>query len=103
MLIYNISFHIDDEAFIRPFLSHMREHFLPAVTAQGYLRQPRFMRLLTDIGDGLVGYSLMCECDSAADLKCWKREVGDALLAALSHHFGDKVLTFSSTLRVVQP
>lgn len=102
MLIYNTSFHVDGEALIGPFLTYMRDYYLPAATARGYLRNPRLMRLLTDVGEGLFGYALMCECDSAADLKRWKQEIEDVLLSSFRDRFGERILTFSTTMTVIK-
>lgn len=101
MLIYNTTFHVDGEHLLSPFLTYMRDEYLPAALAQGYLRNPRFVRLLTDIGDNLTGYALMCEVQDVLVLKKWKKEVAPALESAFHQRFGEKILMFSTTMKDV--
>ncbi len=98
MLIYNTSFHIDGEEHLSDFLLYMRDEYLPAVLSNGYLRNPRFVRLLVDIGDGLLGYSLMLEADGVAALKRFKKEIEPSVDAAFIAKFGERVLRFSTTM-----
>ena len=72
MLIYNTTFHVEGEAQLGPFLTFMRDVYVPAAIRDGYLRNPRFVRLLTDLGDNLFGYALMCEVEDVQTLKRWK-------------------------------
>lgn len=102
MLIYNTSFHVDGEREVSKFLSYMRDVYLPAVTARGYLTNPRFVRLLTDVGDGILGYCLMCDCQDVKTLKQWKIEIGDTLMSSFHDHFGERILTFSSTMKDIE-
>lgn len=101
MLLYNTTFHVDGEHLLSPFLTYMRDVYFPAVTARGYLRNPRFVRLLTDIGDNLIGYALMCETDDVVTLKRWRKEIGDVLASNFHDRFGEKVLMFSTTMKDV--
>ena len=101
MLLYNTTFHVDGEHLLSPFLTYMRDEYMPHVTEKGYLRNPRFVRLLTDIGDNLTGYALMCEVDDVVALKKWKQEVGNDLDTHFHNRFGEKVLTFSTTMKDV--
>ena len=101
MLIYNTTFHVDGEHLLSPFLTYMRDVYLPAATARGYLRNPRFVRLLTDIGDNLTGYALMCETEDVKSLKQWRQEIGLTLESNFHDHFGEKILMFSTTMKEV--
>lgn len=102
MLIYNTSFHVDGEALISPFRTYMRDVYLPKVTERGYLKNPRFVSLLTDIGDGLQGFALMCEVENVVVLKKWRKEIGDTLMADFHATFGEKVLTFSTSMKEIE-
>lgn len=101
MLIYNTTFHVDGERYLSAFLTYMRDVYFPAVTARGYLRNPRFVRLLTDIGDNLIGYALMAETDDVQTLKRWKLEIGRTLESSFHDHFGEKILMFSTSMKDV--
>jgi len=101
MLIYNTSFHVDGEKLVSAYRTYMRDVYLPKVTERGYLKNPRFVSLLTDIGEGMFGFSLMCEVENVVVLKKWRKEIGDALMADFHSHFGEKVLTFSTSMKVL--
>ena len=102
MLIYNTTFHVE-EAQLQAFLCFVKDEYFPAVTAGGHLTRPRLVRLLGDVGDGLYGYAVMADCaGEAAAIKQWRKETGDALLQTLQQKFGSKVLTFSTSMKVVK-
>lgn len=101
MLIYNTSFHVDGEKLVGEFRSYMRDVYLPKVTEKGYLKNPRFVSLLTDIGEGMFGFSLMCEVENVVVLKKWRTEIGDPLMSAFHTRFGESVLTFSTSMKVL--
>ena len=101
MLIYNTTFHVDGEHQLSAFLTYMRDVYYPGVTRGGYLQNPRFVRLLTEIGDNLIGYALMCEVEDVKTLKKWKLEVGRELESGFHQQFGEKILTFSTSMKVV--
>lgn len=102
MLIYNTSFHVSGERTLQQFLTYMRDSYLPAISQHGYLQHVRFVRLLTDIGDDVIGYCVMGEATDVKVLKKWKSEVGNAADAAFHQEFGERVLTFSSTMKDVE-
>ncbi len=101
MLIYNTTFHVDGEHLLSPFLTYMRDNYVPAAIEKGYLRNPRFVRLLADVGDNLIGYALMCEVEDVQILKKWKLEIGHALESNFHQQFGEKILTFSTAMKDV--
>lgn len=102
MFIYNTSFHVDSERMMSQFLTYMRDVYLPAIKQGGLMTNVRFVRLLTDIGDNLIGYSVMGEVADMQKLKKWKLEVGREADASFHKEFGDKVLTFSTTMKEVE-
>lgn len=102
MLIYNTSFHVSGERTLQKFLTYMRDTYLPAIKQGGYMQHVRFVRLLTDIGDDLIGYCVMADVADVIALKKWRHEVGDPALTAFHQEFGESVLTFSSTMKEVE-
>ncbi len=101
MLIYNTSFHISGERLIPKFLQFMRDEYLPRLLSTGDLKNPRFVRLLTNVGEDVYAYSLMADTDSVVTLKHWKVTTGNALEADFAAQFGEQVLLFSTTMREV--
>lgn len=102
MLLYNTSFHVDSEHYLSQFLTYMRDNYLPAIQQGGYMTNVRFVRLLTDIGDNLIGYSVMGEVADMQKLKKWKLEIGREADANFHKEFGEKILTFSTTMKEVE-
>ena len=101
MLIYNTTFHVDGDRYLSQFLTYMRDVYYPAVTARGYMQNPRFVRLLADVGEGLIGYALMCEVEDLPTLKLWKNEIGRTLESNFFDRFGTNILMFSTAMKDV--
>jgi len=101
MLIYNTSFHVDTEHELSRFLTYMRDTYLPAIEQGGLMQHVRFVHLLTDIGDHLIGYSVMGEFEDLQKMKKWKLDIGRVADASFHQEFGEKVLTFSTTMKEV--
>ena len=102
MLIYNTSFHVSGERTLQKFLTYMRDTYLPAISEGGLLQNIRFVRLLTDIGDNLIGYCVMADVADLQAMKKWKLEVGRKADVNFHKEFGDKILTFSTTMKDVE-
>lgn len=102
MLIYNTTFHVE-EAVLQPFLCFIKDEYVPNVGRGGHLRNVRLVHLLGDVGEGLYGYAVMAEVpEEVAGLKKWRKETGDGLIASLQQKFGIKVLSFSTTMKVIK-
>ncbi len=102
MFIYNTSFHVESEHLLSKFLTYMRDSYLPAIQQGGLMTNVRFVRLLTDIGDNLIGYSVMGEFEDLQKLKKWKLEIGRAADASFHKEFGEKILPFTTTMKEVE-
>ena len=102
MLIYNTTFHVE-EAVLQKFLCFVKDEYFPAVTEGGYMTRPRLVHLLGDVGENLLGYAVMADCPGEAiDLKKWRKETGDKLIAQLQQQFGTKVLSFSTAMKIIK-
>lgn len=83
------------------FLSYMRDVYYPKATEK-YIKSARFVRLLADVGEGLIGYALMCEVEDVKTLKQWKQEIGWNLESSFHDQFGEKILMFSTAMKDVE-
>ncbi len=102
MLIYNTTFHVE-EAVLQKFLCFVKDEYFPAVTEGGYLVRPRLVHLMGDVGEGLLGYAVMADCPGEImDIKRWRDAAGNKLIARLTAEFGTKVLSFSTTMKVIK-
>jgi len=101
MLIHNTTFHVDGERYMSQFLTYMRDVYVPAIRANEELKNPRLVRLLADVGDNLIGYAMMFEVDDLQVLKRWKTGPGRELHDDFVKTFGERILTFSTSMKVV--
>lgn len=102
MLLYNTTFHVE-EAKLQPFLCFIKDEYFPAVTQGGHFCNPRLVRLMGDVGEGLFGYAIMADCNDISCIKKWRQSTGDALLTKLQQQFGTTVLSFSTTMKIILP
>lgn len=101
MLIYNTTFHVTGERTQSLFLDFMRDVYIPKTKVSSYLRNTRFVSLITGLGDNVSGYALMSEVENIADLKHWKKEKEEELLSLLYQRLGEGVLTFSTAMKIM--
>lgn len=100
MLIYNITFHTDDDVHDN-FLIWMQESYIPEVEKNGVLRLPRLCRLLSHNDEG-TSYSLQWEVESSAALHRWHIDQGVRFSEELRNLFGNKVVGFPTLMEVVE-
>lgn len=98
MLIYNITFHVDGELNLAPYLTYMHDVLYPTAANKEYVKNPRFTRLLTDIGEEMYGFSFSFEVDDVKAMKKWKQEIGNKAEEDFNDALGGKVITFSTTM-----
>ncbi|MDO4497072.1 MAG: DUF4286 family protein [Bacteroidales bacterium] len=102
MLIYNTSFHVEEQV-LQQFLCFVKDDYFPAITQGMYLQNPRLLHLMNNVGDNLYGYAVMAEVPGdIVALKKWRKETGDALISSLQQKFGTKVVSFSTTMKVIK-
>lgn len=102
MLIYNTTFHVE-ESVLQKFLCFVKDVYFPTVTEGGFLQRPRLVHLLGDVGDGLIGYAIMADCPGEImNIKRWRDNSGTKLIQRMTTEFGTKVLSFSTTMKVIK-
>ncbi|MDR1810414.1 MAG: DUF4286 family protein [Prevotella sp.] len=101
MLIYNTTFHVDDE--VRDsFLEHMTQRYIPAVAADRLVFAPCFARIHSQHEEQGASYSLQLKLKNTVTLKCWLETVGKQLQLELAAKFGDKVAGFATLLEEIE-
>lgn len=86
---------------MQKFLTYMKETYLPTVTTHPNVKGHRFVRLLTDVGEGLIGYSLMCDIEDVKQMKEWNNTCLAPALDAFHREFGETILPFSTSMKVL--
>ena len=52
-------------------------------------------------GEGMQGFAVMCEVENVVVLKKWRKEIGDQLMNDFHNTFGEKILTFSTSMKEI--
>jgi hypothetical protein len=99
MLIYNTTFHTEDDVHDN-FLIWLRESYIPEVEKYGVLKSPRLCRLLNHHDEG-VAYALQWEVENSTCLHRWHVDQGLKFNRELEKIFKDKVIGFSTLMEVI--
>ena len=100
MLIYNTTFHVDDDIH-ENFLIWIKECYISEVLKQGILKSPRFCRILNHRDEGEC-YSLQWEVENSGLLHRWHLEQGMKQNEELTKIFKDKVVGFPTLMEIIE-
>ncbi|MCD7898874.1 MAG: DUF4286 family protein [Bacteroides sp.] len=100
MLIYNTTYHVEDDV-LDNFLIWLRESYIPAVEKYGTLRSHRLCKLLSHQQEG-TNYSLQWEVENSMELHRWHSEQGIKFNKELVQIFKDKVVGFPTLMEVIE-
>lgn len=101
MLIYNTTYQIDiDDA--RNFVIWLHEAYIPTVSADGRLINPRLTRILSHKDQNSECFSLQWEVADSATLHRWHVAQGVALNDEMMKTFKDKVVGFPTLMEVIE-
>ncbi len=100
MLLYNTTFHVEDEV-EKNFLIWLNEVYIKEVEENGTLHSPRLCKILSHHDEG-VCYSLQWEVETSAALHRWHLEQGARLNQQLLLIFKDKVVGIPTLMEVVR-
>ena len=99
MIIYNITFNVEDET-KDEWMNWIKKEFVPAMTKSGLLKNPQLRELLIDEQQG-TSYALQFEADSLNDLDIFKKEELFDLLSSVREKFGEKVVFFPTEMKII--
>lgn len=101
MLIYNTTYQVSvDDA--RNFVIWVHESYIPQVTEQGTLKNPRLVRILSHKEDDSECFSLQWEVEDSTALHRWHIAQGARLNEELLKVFKDKVVGFPTLMEVIE-
>jgi hypothetical protein len=100
MLIYNITFQVDDEVHDN-FLIWIKEYYIPEIQKNDILKAPRLCRILSHHEDGNA-YSLQWEVESSGLLHRWYLEQGTLFTDELAKTFKDRVVGLPTLMEIVE-
>ncbi|MDZ4758012.1 MAG: DUF4286 family protein [Bacteroidota bacterium] len=99
MILYNVSIKIDIDIHDEWF-DWMKEIHLPAVMGTGCFLDHKMYRLFVDESDGIT-YVVQYYCVDMPTLKHYQGEYGPGLRHETQRLFGDKQVSFRTTMELV--
>lgn len=101
MLVYNTTYQMATED-ARNFIIWINECYIPQVEANGRLKNPRLLHILSHKDQNSECFSLQWETENSAVLHKWHTEQGQALNSELCKVFKDKVVGFPTLMEVIK-
>lgn len=100
MIILNTTFHVaEDEA--DAVLFWIRKSYIPAALYSG-LTDPMLTRIVDSVAEGCVSFALHLHAADIDAARRWDNGPGAALRAILAKRYGERALTFSTYLEILQ-
>lgn len=100
MIIYNITFAVDDQIG-EEWVKWIKSVFLSAYEATGFFDDSRLMEILGSKQGGHTSYSAQLFTTDKQRLVDFHGEHGEQLHQLLKNKFGDKCVTFDTVLEVI--
>lgn len=100
MILYNTTYSVAIETG-PDWLRWMKTFQMPAVMATGLPVSHKIRRLLTEIDNGGVTYSVQLDFHTLADYEAYQQHHADALQQRIHHRFGGQFVSFDTVLEDV--
>ena len=100
MIIFNTTYHVDDEIH-DDYLGYIRETFIPQALESGFLYEARLARIVAQHNEPGTSYSLQFRVKNSDTLRLWLNTGGDALNKDLVARFGNKIAGFVTLLEEI--
>ena len=100
MIIYNTTFHVEDDV-CDEFIRFMKEIYITQA-ASGFLHEPRFARIHAQHEEGGSSFSLQFKVKNVDTLNHWHSIEGQSLQKKLTDKFGNKALGFVTLLEEIE-
>ncbi|NDW11287.1 DUF4286 family protein [Bacteroides sp. 214] len=100
MLIYNTTYHVDDEIH-ENFVIWLKEYYMQEVAKDAALHSPRLLKVLSHREEGTT-YSLQWEVENSTVLHRWHSQNGAKYNDEMLRIFGSKVVGFPTLMEVIE-
>ncbi len=100
MILYNTTYSLAPETG-PDWLRWMKSFQLPAVMATGLPTGHKIRRLLTELGNGAVTYSVQLDFSTMADYEAYQAQHANTLQQRIQHRFGGQYVSFDTVLEEV--
>jgi hypothetical protein len=99
MIVYNTTFHVEDEILAES-INYLKSEYIPFAVRSGLLIQPVLLRVLQDAEAG-TGLCVQFRVQDQDTLHNWVRQDGMELQRKLAERFGNKMPGFSTLLEEI--
>jgi len=100
MILHNTTYSIASEA--GPDWLHWMKNFqVRAIMATGFPVGHKILRLLTELDNGGVTYSVQLDFSTMADYEAYQQQHADAMQQRVQHRFGGQCVSFDTLLEEV--
>lgn len=100
MIVYNTTFHIDDDI-LEDTLSYLAKVYIPEAIAGGFLHQPCLRKILKESEERGESYAVQFHVKNIDTLNYWLEKEGNAIHQALIEQFGSKIVGFTTLLEEI--
>lgn len=97
MLIHNTTYIIETQ-YSEGFINWMRNTFVPNVMQSGFPKEFKILKLLTELDNGGVTYSIQFSFDSSDGFVVFENEYWDDFQATIDKRYAGKYASFSTLL-----
>ena len=101
MLLYNTTYHVVSSE-EEHFLIWINEAVLPEIIAEGHLKNPRLLRVLSHKEPDSACFSLQWEVESSSVLHQWHLSMGMKLNEQIVAIFKDKVIGIPTLMEILR-
>ena len=101
MIIFNTTFHIEDDV-LNDYISFMKETYITRAVGSGFLHEPRLARIHAQHEESGSSYSLQFKVKNVDTLNHWFSSEGQTLQEDLTSRFGNKALGFVTLLEEIE-
>ena len=101
MIIYNTTFHLDDEVH-NECLEYLKNEYIPQALQKSLLSEPRLALIHRQHEEEGTSYSLQFKAKDLETLEIWMEGIGQDLQEDLTARFGSKVCGFMTLLEEIE-
>ena len=101
MIIYNITFHLENEVHDKALL-YLKNDFISKAVGCGFMLEPRLAYIHRQHEETGSSYSLQFNAKNIETLNLWNSTTGKTLFDEINSLFGNKVIGFSTILEEIE-
>lgn len=100
MIIYNTTYHIEDDIH-DDYIAFVKDELIPRALKSGHLSNPQLALVHSQHEESGVSYALQFRVEDLVKLEEWMLVYGQSIRADIAKRFGEKALGFMTLLEEV--